>query len=153
MPRAFGYELRQATNQDGEQIRGLIARVLSEYGIGTCASTTERDLVDIETSYRTAGGDFYVLMDGATVIGTVALHRESAAVGELCRMYLDRPYRGRGLGRRLFELAIDLAESLGFSELRLETASVLTQAIALYESAGFTRSGETPTGSNCNVVM
>jgi putative acetyltransferase len=53
-------------------------------------------------------------------------------------MYLHRAYRGRGLGRRLLEDALANARRLGFARMTLETASVLKEAIRLYESYGFT---------------
>jgi putative acetyltransferase len=52
-------------------------------------------------------------------------------------MYLARPARGRGCGRRLLEHALARAAALGFTRVVLETASVLREAVALYERSGF----------------
>ncbi len=144
---------RRATNADGVSIWQLISTALAEYGIVACGATTDRDLLDIEGSYWNAGGVFYVLLDDTTVVGTVALHRDSDAVCELCRMYLAVNYRGRGLGRLLFDKVLAEAKQRGFLEIRLETAAVLTEAIALYRSAGFAPIEGKPTGKNCNLVM
>lgn len=144
---------RRATNADGASIWQLISTALAEYGIVTCGATTDRDLLDLERSYWNAGGAFYVLVDGTTVVGTVALLRDSDVVCELCRMYLAANYRGRGLGRMLFDKAIAEAKQRGFEQIRLETAAVLSEAIALYRSAGFALVEAKPTGNNCNLVM
>ncbi len=52
-------------------------------------------------------------------------------------MYLRRDLRGRGLGRLMLERALQQARSLRFTRVQLETASVLKEAIRLYESFGF----------------
>ena len=52
-------------------------------------------------------------------------------------MYLHRAYRGKGLGRRLLEDALARARQAGFRRITLETASVLKEAIRLYERYGF----------------
>jgi putative acetyltransferase len=52
-------------------------------------------------------------------------------------MYLLPAFRGKGLGRYLLqqlEAAIAVRE---FQEIWLETASVLTEAIELYEKSGY----------------
>jgi len=59
------------------------------------------------------------------------------AACELRKMYLHRDYRGKGLGRGLLEHALAEARRLGFKRVTLETASVLKEAIRLYESYGF----------------
>jgi putative acetyltransferase len=147
------YTLRKATNQDGPRVWALISGVLAGYGIATNARTTDRDLADLEGNFAARGGAFFVLLDGATVIGTVALRRESAQAGELCRMYLLDKYRGQGLGRRLFDHALAEARRRGFREVFLKTASVLTTAISLYERAGFRPAPDQQAGGNCDRVM
>jgi putative acetyltransferase len=52
-------------------------------------------------------------------------------------MYLRRDYRAKGLGRQLLEHALAEARRLGFGTITLETASVLKEAIRLYECYGF----------------
>jgi putative acetyltransferase len=153
MSQSDSCRFRRATNADGAEIWQLISTALAEYRIVACGATTDRDLLDIEGSYWNAGGAFHVLVDDTTIVGTVALHRDSDTVCELCRMYLAAKYRGRGLGRLLFDKALAEAKQLGFEEIRLETAAVLTEAIALYKAAGFALVEGKPTGKNCNLVM
>ncbi len=146
-------ELREATNADCAAIWALISGVLGEYAINTDPTTTDKDLSDIESNYTNSGGAFFVLLDADNVIGTVAICRDSDTICELCRMYLATNYRRRGLGRLLFSRATETAIRRGFREMRLETAAVLVEAIALYESAGFTAIEGTPAGKNCNLIM
>jgi len=130
--------LRRATNQDREKITGLVFEILREYGLSPDLCSTDADLADVESHYHARGGIFEVLetADGA-VVGSVGLYPIDRSTCELRKMYLHSSFRGKGLGRVLLEHALKRAKELGFSRVTLETASVLKEAIALYQSYGF----------------
>jgi putative acetyltransferase len=52
-------------------------------------------------------------------------------------MYFDPSIRGRGLGKKLLVEMIEKAKNHGYLRVYLETASVLKQAVHIYENAGF----------------
>jgi DNA-binding MarR family transcriptional regulator/GNAT superfamily N-acetyltransferase len=56
---------------------------------------------------------------------------------DLKRMWVSDDVRGLGLGRRLLERLEAEAAAAGATTARMETNRVLTEAIALYESAGY----------------
>lgn len=144
---------RPATNLDRSAIESLVFRVLREYGLEPDPAGTDADLSDIEAVYAGAGGIFDVLMDGAgEVIGTVAVFRVDSRTCELRKMYLARGARGRGLGRMLLEHALQRAAVLGFRRIVLETASVLREAVALYESRGFLRHDPGHMAARCDAA-
>jgi DNA-binding MarR family transcriptional regulator/GNAT superfamily N-acetyltransferase len=58
-------------------------------------------------------------------------------VGELKRMWVDSDWRGAGLGSRLLRQLEDRAHALGHRILRLDTNGALTEAIGMYERAGY----------------
>lgn len=58
-------------------------------------------------------------------------------VGYLKRMWVADSARGLGLGRRMLHALETQARALGFTRLQLETNRTLTEAIALYLSAGY----------------
>ncbi|MBN2128201.1 MAG: GNAT family N-acetyltransferase [Sedimentisphaerales bacterium] len=131
--------LRTATNDDCEQIRNLVYAVLEEYGLKPDPESTDADLADIEQAYFASGGAFYVLeSQHGSIIGAYGLYRMDDRTCELRKMYLHRNYRGKGLGKRLLEDALNQARERGFTKVVLETASVLKEAIALYQTYGFT---------------
>ena len=131
--------IRNATNADHEAIKALVFGVLAEYGLKPDPKGTDADLDDVEASYAARGGLFEVLEspDGA-LLGTVGLYPLGSGKVELRKMYFVREARGLGLGKKLLTRTIENARRLGFSELVLETASVLKEAIALYTRMGFT---------------
>jgi putative acetyltransferase len=136
----MNHRIRPATNTDGSAIESLVFNVLHEYGLNPDPDGTDADLRNIEAVYQAGGGMFDVITDaGGGIIGTVALFRIDSADCELRKMYLARSARGRGLGRLMLAHALERAAELGFRRVVLETASVLREAVALYESRGFRR--------------
>ena len=80
---------------------------------------------------------FYCLIDQDKLIGTVALKKLDENTVELKAMYLDRSYRGKGLGRRLMDKIVDEAKRLGYKSIVLDSMSQYKDALRLYERTGF----------------
>jgi len=130
--------LRRASNKDCEALTGLVYGVLEEYGLKPDPAATDADLTDIEQSYFARGGAFFVLDDErGSIIGAYGLYPIDNQTCELRKMYLQKAYRGKGLGKLLLDSALARAREVGFKRVTLETAGVLKEAIALYESYGF----------------
>jgi DNA-binding MarR family transcriptional regulator/predicted N-acetyltransferase YhbS len=58
-------------------------------------------------------------------------------VGELKRMWVHDDWRGAGLGSRLLRHLEDQARALGHGIVRLDTNAALTEAIGMYQRAGY----------------
>jgi putative acetyltransferase len=143
--------LRAASNKDVGEIRDFVFSVLREYNLKPDPQRTDADLNDIEHSYFDGGGGLYVLEDkGGSIIGAYGLYRLDKQTCELRKMYLQRHWRGRGLGKFLMEDALSKAKKMGFQKMVLETASVLKEAIALYKSYGFVEYQPEHLSSRCD---
>jgi GNAT superfamily N-acetyltransferase/DNA-binding MarR family transcriptional regulator len=70
-------------------------------------------------------------------IGCGAVKHHDDAPSEIKRMWVAESARGLGLGRRLLSELETWAARRGAGTLRLETNRALTEAIALYRSAGY----------------
>jgi len=133
-------QLRPACTEDSAACRALVNGVLAEFGLQPDPGGTDADLTDVVAHYAARGGDFAVLVnETGAVIGTCGLFPVASDVVELRKMYLLPAWRGRGHGRRLLDWALTRARELGFRHMTLETATVLQDAIALYERHGFQR--------------
>ncbi len=81
------------------------------------------------------------------------LRNEGDAVTELRKMYLDPSQKGKGYGKLMLEDALDVARSLGFHRVTLETNEVLIEAIGLYRSYGFVETSREKFSDRCDYAM
>jgi L-amino acid N-acyltransferase YncA len=56
-------------------------------------------------------------------------------------IYIERAWRGKGVGRRLLAHLIEQARALAYHKMMLSTFPFNTSGVALYERMGFTRAG------------
>ena len=132
------YRVRPATNRDGHAVKALVFAVLAEYGLPADPTGTDADLDDIQGAYAKDGGSFEVIEDpNGRLVGAAGLCSTGARTFELRKMYLSRSVRGRGFGKWLLTRCLETARRQNVQRVRLETASVLTEANALYRSFGF----------------
>ncbi len=129
--------LRRASNEDSYAVRTLVFGVLHSYGLRPDPASTDSDLEDLEAHYFSKNGWFAVLEGAGGIIGSYGVMRLESGTCELRKMYLDPRFRRRGFGKLLLEDAMLRARGLGYAVMILETASVLREAVALYESYGF----------------
>jgi len=96
-----------------------------------------RSLPAAAAEMRLPAGLFLVaLLHGEPVAcGALKFHRDQPA--ELKRMWVAAGVRGFGVGRRVLEELEQRAIEHGSRAVRLETNESLTEAIALYRSAGY----------------
>jgi GNAT superfamily N-acetyltransferase len=86
------------------------------------------------------GGAFLVArLDGepGPPVGGVGVRTVAEGVGEVRRLWVDRTWRGRGIGRELMSGLENEARGLGLSALILATGDRQPEAVGLYESAGW----------------
>jgi putative acetyltransferase len=146
--------LRPANNKDCKKVTELVFTILAEYNLKPDPVSTDTDIKNIEQAYFERGGTFYVLEEkDGSIIGAYGLYQIDKATCELRKMYLHRSYRGKGLGKLLLEDALSKAKQISFKRMTLETASVLTEAISLYKSYGFTEYEPEHLSSRCEFVL
>jgi GNAT superfamily N-acetyltransferase len=86
---------------------------------------------------RPPAGQFFVVYLDGEAIGCGAVKHHVDAPAEIKRMWIASSARGFGLGRRLLTTLEQCAAAGGARVARIETSAVLTEAIALYRSAGW----------------
>ncbi len=116
----------------------LIAAVLAEYGLGWEPGGADRDVLAVEECYLDRGGCFWLLEQAGELVGTGAwMPLDLPGVVEIRKMYLRPAVRGQGLGRWLLMELEASARAARYRQARVETASVLREAVRLYEGAGY----------------
>jgi putative acetyltransferase len=84
---------------------------------------------------------FFVSRDDGQAAGCGGVMIVGSEYAEIKRMYVRPAFRGRALGRLMLEHLVAHARAQGLGVVRLETGIHQREAIALYESGGFRRTG------------
>ncbi len=117
----------------------LISSVLSEYGLIQEPDGADRDVLNVEECYLEKGGEFWVVEQHGKIVDTSAYYpisRGQNAV-KIRKMYLLLEARQKGLGTFLLKTLEQAICKQGFQQIWIETASVLKEAVLLYERNGY----------------
>lgn len=131
--------IRDWQPSDRHVAAALIASVLSEYHLNPEPDGADNDVLNVETAYWATGGEFWVVEHEGRLVGTAGYYpiaRGEKAV-EIRKMYLLPEVRGQGLGRYLLQTLEKTIAMKGFAQIWIETASVLKEAVQLYENNGY----------------
>jgi putative acetyltransferase len=107
----------------------------------------------IDDYYLAGGGMFWVAYRGAHLIGMAGVEPIADGAMELRRMYVSPKVRRQGLARLLLSVVESWCAGAGIGVLHLSTSELQTEAIALYESAGFRFVGETVADTASNKTI
>ena len=143
------FTLRPWQPGDRAAAAAVIRQVLEEYGLPWEPDLADCDVIAVEEYYLQRGGEFWVVerqsAAASTIVGTGAYYPIPDRQGqtsqgnavEIRKMYLLPAVRGQGLGRYLLARLEGAIAARGFAEIRIETASVLAEAVRLYERNGY----------------
>jgi DNA-binding MarR family transcriptional regulator/GNAT superfamily N-acetyltransferase len=80
---------------------------------------------------------FLVAASDGTTVACGGVREIAPRVGEIKRMWVHDGWRGAGLGARLLRRLEEVSAEMGHRTVRLDTNGTLTEAIAMYERAGY----------------
>ena len=147
------FVIRNWEKEDRVLAATVISAVLSEYGLPWQPEAADKDVLNIEEYYLATGGEFWVIEHQNQIVGTAAyypINRGEKAV-EIRKMYLLPKVRGLGLGKYLLQQLETAIALRGFKQIWIETASILAEAVKLYESNGYLPTTGVET-SRCDLV-
>ncbi|CDM97695.1 MAG: GNAT family N-acetyltransferase [Limnospira sp. PMC 1291.21] len=131
--------IRSWESGDRQVVQDLIASVLAEYRLTCEPEGADIDVWEVEKYYLNNDGEFWVVEQHQNLVGTAAyypINRGTNAV-EIRKMYLQPQVRGLGLGKYLLTQLEQEINRRGFQEIWIETATVLREAVKLYEHHGY----------------
>lgn len=137
--RYLDFLIRDWEPRDRTSSAQIISSVLADYGLNWEPLGADRDVLEIEQFYQATGGEFWVIERSGQLVGTGAYYpisRGENAV-EIRKMYFVPEVRGQGLGRFLLKELEKTIADRGFTQIWIETASVLKEAVRLYETSGY----------------
>jgi putative acetyltransferase len=133
------FRVRDWQKNDRNCAAEVIKTVLEEYGLPWQPELADKDVIEVEAAYLEMGGEFWVVEQDATIVGTAAyqpIARGQNAV-EIRKMYLLPHIRGQGLGKYLLAQLEQAIAIKKYQEIWIETASILKEAVKLYERNGY----------------
>jgi GNAT superfamily N-acetyltransferase len=135
-------DIRQAvTSQELAHISQLFRQYFTwladEYGINMSYQGVKTELASLPGYYAAPRGRLLLLYEGEEAAGCGAFRPIDEKVCELKRMYVKPEFRGKGLGRAIAVRLLEEARKSGYKIARLDTATFLKEAQALYQSLGF----------------
>ena len=111
-------------------------------------------LNDPDSYILNQSGTILIALDKDKPVGCCALIKMDADNYELAKMAVSPSAQGKGIGLLLGRKILERANLMGIKRLYLESNSVLTPAIKLYEKLGFSHiEGASSPYERCNVQM
>ena len=136
------FQIEPAGHEHAPEVIELIHRVFDEYEFIWDPVDEFWDLLTEQHAfpYRSPIGGMWVMRDDAgSVVGSIAAERVDGPTVEFHRLYLDAHLRGRGLGRQLFETAVEWARNHGAWRVELWSDTRFEDAHRLYERLGYVK--------------
>lgn len=127
--------------EEGSQldiVRDLLREYEKELDTDLCFQQFGDELKDPLNKYGTPNGTLMLAYWEEEPAGCIALTPvNQRGVCEMKRLYVRPAFRKYGIGRTLVTELLDVAPTLGYQVMRLDTFKKLKSAILLYESFGF----------------
>lgn len=149
------FVIKRLVRDEWETLRGVRLRALADAPTAFASSLQEEQrLSPVEWQRWAAGSErktgaprrmvTMVAWDEASPVGMATGFFEDGAPADvqLVAMWVDPDRRRHGAGRALLEAIVDWATEEGASRVRLWATETNEHAAALYERAGFRRTGE-----------
>jgi putative acetyltransferase len=142
--RASAFSLRAAEPSDAQAITDIMLQPLVRHGTLRAPFTTIEENAHLAAPKDANAKALVAVVDG-TVVGIAHLHpgkNRRAHAGEIALLAVHDSWQGNGIGRALLTALLDIADNwLNLKRLQLGVLADNTQAIKLYQDAGFISEG------------
>jgi len=136
-PASFSFVQARSAAQIA-QARELFLEYAKSLGFSLCFQNFDQELANLPGDYAPPEGRLFLVDYRGQPAGCVAVHKLSAEICEMKRLYLRPQFRGKGLGRALADRIISEAREIGYRRMRLDTVEpVMKDAVAMYRKIGF----------------
>ncbi|RYG34098.1 GNAT family N-acetyltransferase [bacterium] len=126
------------TAEDIQAAAGLFQAYADSLSIDLGFQDFSAELASLPGKYAPPLGELLLARDASgRPVGCVALRPMEDGVCEMKRLYVSPEGRGGGLGTGLMNAILAEAVRIGYREMRLDTLSTMTPALALYRKGGF----------------
>lgn len=125
---------------DVDEVRALFVAYATSLDFDLAFQDFAAELAALPGAYLPPDGAVFLAReDTGLAVACGAVRRFDGETCEMKRLYVQPAARGLRIGRRLAEATIAHARSAGYRRMCLDTVGSMVEAIALYESLGFSR--------------
>lgn len=126
------YEVRGFVESYSNKINEFVIGIyVDEFGYEEYRANLQKHDNNI---YKKSGGQLWFVTDKEdNIIGTIALFKHNNEEMELKRFYVRKDYRGTGLSKFLYNVAIDMCKENSIKKVSLGTFDKLESAIHFYK--------------------
>src|SRR4030095_6967686 len=126
------------SNNDIAEIKKLFTEYAESLNFDLCFQGFDEEISTLPGKYTPPTGILYIAKVDNNYAGCIALRKLEDVICEMKRLYVRPKFRHLGLGRNLCDKLIEIAKSMGYEKMRLDTIGYAMQsAIKLYKSYGF----------------
>ncbi|WP_278352980.1 GNAT family N-acetyltransferase [Chryseobacterium gleum] len=134
-------EIQPIGNSYSEQAIDLILTIQQKEFNIPITIQDQPDLLQIESFYVEAGGNFWGAFVNGELVGSIALVKFDERAGAIRKMFVKKEFRGKELNiaQELLEVLITFCYKNGIDDLYLGTITVLKAAQRFYERNHFVK--------------
>lgn len=134
-------EIQPIGNSYSEQAIDLILTIQQKEFNIPITIEDQPDLLQIESFYVEAGGNFWGAFVNGELVGSIALVKFDERAGAIRKMFVKKEFRGKELNiaQELLEVLITFCRKNGIDDLYLGTITVLKAAQRFYERNHFVK--------------
>jgi len=132
-------DIRRVTPEDAPAVREIIEGILIDEFPSEKDAYAYQDLDDPARYYGGKRDVFFVAERDGQIIGTIAVKEDDRDTALLRRVFVRKPFRGRGYGKRLLDKAIEFCGQHRYKRLMFHGTDRMHTALKLCQSNGFQR--------------
>lgn len=125
------------SKEDFETGKKLFEEYVDSLNVDLSFQDFSKELDTISLQYNKPSGGLLLAFADDLPAGCAGIRRLDDGTAELKRMYIKDEFRGLKIGVALLQRSVDLAKTLGYKKIRLDTLASMTKAQQLYKSFGF----------------
>lgn len=125
------------TPQEFAEGASLFQQYAEFIGIDLSFQNFAEELKTIDKQYNKPEGTLLLAYNEMNAIGCVALRKWDNVTAELKRMFVLKEYQGQKIGQKLLVRVLEIAQTLNYRKVKLDTLSTMEGALKLYRSYGF----------------
>ncbi len=151
---------RKIEQKDNVKVAKLIRDILLEHELNQPGTVYFDPTTDaLFELFQTENSCYYIAENSSEIIGACGIFPTEGLPEkhiELVKFYVNSDFRGKGIGKKLMELSLDVAKNFGFKKVYLESLPELEKAVGMYESFGFKHIPKRLGNSGhcaCNILM